>query len=406
MSSIRADTAIKDKNGPPPPGAGPFLVIGSLDVGGAEFHVARIAPRLKALGWNPVVCCLNRRGALASALEQAGVEVIDPPAEGLMASRFALVKGAAMACSGIRLSGIFLKRRPRIAHFFLPQAYLVGGMAAMLSRVPIRVMSRRSLNIYSENHPIAWKMEMRLHGSMTALLGNSRAVVRQLVEEEGCDPSRTSLIYNGIETGDYSDASRGVALRRELGLDSGAFVMLTVANLIAYKGHSDLIEALAGVKDKLPPDWILLCAGRDDGCGEMLRRRVAELGLQHHVRFLGERKDVAALYAATDIGLLCSHQEGFSNAIIEGMASAVPMIVTDVGGNAEAIKHGDTGLVVTPSDPRALGAAIVGLVNSSPTQRKAMGERARRRAREMFSLDACVSAYDRLYRDLLARTEV
>ncbi|MGE0611962.1 MAG: glycosyltransferase [Hyphomicrobiales bacterium] len=401
MSSTPVDR--ENEEGGLPPGAGPLIVIGSLDVGGAEFHVTRIAPRLKALGWSPAVCCLNRRGALAASLEAEGIEVIDPPLERLMSSPFALVKGFAMTVSGIRLFGLLLARRPRIAHFFLPQAYLVGGLVSVLARVPVRVMSRRSLNVYKARHEFAWRLELRLHRHMTALLGNSRAVVRQLVEEEGCDPARTGLIYNGIDIAGYGDRVLGAALRRELGLGGDAFVMLIVANLIAYKGHMDLLEGLAAIRERLPGGWALLCAGRDDGCGDELRRRVSGLGLDGHVHFLGQREDVAALYAAADIGLLCSHQEGFSNAIIEGMASSIPMIVTDVGGNAEAIRHGDTGIVVPPSDPRALGSAILGLVNSSPSQRREMGARARARAQELFSLEACVAAYDRLYRSLLSR---
>lgn len=401
--STKTNPSVQPEKRTPRRGSETFLIIGSLDVGGAEFHVARIAPRLKTLGWSPVVCCLNRRGALAASVEEAGIELINPPFESLMSSRSSLLKAFVMAWSGLRLLGLLLMRRPRIAHFFLPQAYLVGGLAAVIARVPIRIMSRRSLNLYKARHIFAWKMELKMHKLMTAILGNSRAVVRQLIAEESCDPARTHLIYNGIETGEYGDPAAGVSTRRELGLSDQSFVMLIVANLIAYKGHDDLLEALAGMQDRLPADWVLLCAGRDDGCGDNLRRRAVELGVVDKVRFLGERSDIARLFAAADIGLLCSHQEGFSNAIIEGMASAVPMIVTDVGGNAEAIKHGDTGLVVPPSDPRALSRAIDVLVNSSPTQRKAMGERARRRAQDSFSLDACVAAYDQLYRGLTSR---
>ncbi|MEC9367612.1 MAG: glycosyltransferase, partial [Pseudomonadota bacterium] len=296
-----------------------------------------------------------------------------------------------------------IRRRPRIAHFFLPHAYLLGGMAAIAAQVPIRVMSRRSLNVYKARHMGAWRMERRLHGHMTAILGNSRAVVRQLVEEEGCDPNCTHLIYNGVNLSDFRRGQDKQAARRELGLENATLVMTIVANLIPYKGHADLLEALAGIRAELPSGWVLLCAGRDDGCGDKLKRQAIDAGLDGQVHFLGQREDVARLYAAADIGLLCSHEEGFSNAIIEGMASGVPMIVTDVGGNAEAIRHGDTGIVVQPSDPRTLGAAIMALASSSPTQLREMGERARRRAEEDFSLETCVATYDRFYRQLLSQ---
>ena len=182
----------------------------------------------------------------------------------------------------------------------------------------------------------------------------------------------------------------GIRLRQPGGLG------LLVANLIAYKGHADLLQALGRVRDDLPEGWVLLCAGRDDGPGDDLKAAATALGIGGGVRWLGERSDVPTLLACADIGLLCSHQEGFSNSILEGMAAGLPMIVTDVGGNPESVVDGVTGMVAPPRDPRALGDAILALARD-PERRKAMGEAGRRRAVESFSLEACVARYERLY---------
>ena len=127
---------------------------------------------------------------------------------------------------------------------------------------------------------------------------------------------------------------------------------VVVANLIAYKGHRDLIEALALAAAKLPPAWQVLCVGADNDLRPELEALAAAKGLAGNLRFLGQRFDVGRLLEAADFGVLPSRaNEGFSNAILESMRAGLPMVVTDVGGNAEAVVDGRTGFVVPPADP-------------------------------------------------------
>jgi len=126
-----------------------------------------------------------------------------------------------------------------------------------------------------------------------------------------------------------------------------------------------------------------------------------EFQIQENVMFLGSRDDVSALLAASDIGILSSHEEGFSNAILESMAASLPMIVSDVGGNAEAVIHGETGLVVPAGDPKALAEAIAELVGA-PERCHAMGQAGRTRIEQSFSMETCIKNYNRLYAGLLS----
>jgi glycosyltransferase involved in cell wall biosynthesis len=178
-------------------------------------------------------------------------------------------------------------------------------------------------------------------------------------------------------------------------------VLVIVANLIPYKGHLDLIEALGRIAGRMPPDWQLLAVGRDEGVGAAIRSRADALGIAVHVSLLGVRSDIPDLLNASDVAILASHQEGFSNAVIEGMQAGLPMIVTDVGGNAEAVVDGETGFVVAPRDPDALADAILRLAYDGEL-RRCFGDAGRRRVEAHFSLDACVEAYDALYCGLLA----
>lgn len=377
-----------------------LYVIGDLELGGAERHLVQTLPRLLNRGFRPKVYVLTRKGRLAPQLEAAGVEVIAPPLADLLRKLPKPLRVAVMLPVTVsRLSWLLVARRPAIVHFFLPEAYLIGGLLSLLFGPSLRVMSRRSLNMYQRRHPYATRLERRLHSRMSAVLGNSRAVLRQLLEE-GVEPARAGLIYNGIDLTPYAVVAPREQTRAAAGIAPDTFVLILVANLIPYKGHADLLHALGSIRATMPPGWVLLCVGRDDGIGAELRELATRHGISANVRWLGERMDIPALLTAADVGLLSSHEEGFSNVVLEGMAAALPMVVTDVGGNAEAILEGECGLVVEARKPDAMAQAIQ-LLAGDPALRARLGKAARLRVRSFFSLDSAVDAYTVLYESLL-----
>ena len=372
------------------------VVIGSLERGGAEQHLLQVLPLLARRGFSVEVFCLNYRGQLAAEMERRGVPVFSPRAR---RSQYRLVRWIGQLLGFLCLMLRLLLRRPDIVHFYLPSAYMVGTPAAILACCRVRVMSRRSQNYYQSRYFWAAAVERWLHRRTSAIIGNSRSVTRQL-SEEGVPDSRLHLIYNGVDISAYAGPVDMAAIRRELGIAEDALVFVIVANLIPYKGHADLLDALA--QAALAPGWVLLCAGRDDGIGQSLQARAEAAGLSGHIRWLGSVEAVPALLAAADIGLLVSHEEGFSNAIIEYMAAGLPVIATDVGGNAEAVANEESGLIVPARDPAALAAAIRRLA-ADPELRRRMGEAGQRIVGDRYSLEACAEAYDRFYRGLLTR---
>jgi glycosyltransferase involved in cell wall biosynthesis len=376
-----------------------LFVCSDLLVGGTERQLAAITPALVRLGWRIGVYSLAGSGPLQAELERGGVTVILPPLDrppnGISWVRRVFALGPAAA----HLAFVMLKRRPAIIHFMLPEAYLVGAPLAKMARIPVKIMSRRSLNLYQRNSLVR-NIERWLHRSMNAVLGNSLSVIGQL-KGEGVPTGRLGLIYNGIDLDAFADTEARLPRRKSFGFAPNTFVMCMVANLIPYKGHSVLIGALGQVAKNIPADWHLLLAGHDGGIGAQLRAHAEGLGISENISFLGSRTDVPALLAASDVGILCSHQEGFASAILEGMAARLPMIVTDVGGNSEAVIDGVTGLVVPPNDPERLAEAIAQLARD-PAMRSAFGSAGRQRVSEHFGLERCVAIYDQLYRKLLA----
>jgi len=377
-----------------------LVVTESLGVGGTESHLIRTLPRLIEHGWSVVTFCLTERGERAEQMEVAGVEVLAAP-------RLAKRKGsflrypAHVTLATNKLYWLMRRWRPQIAHFYLPGPYLIGANVALAARVPIKVMSRRSLSDYQQNWPMVARLERRLHTKMDAIIGNSRAVVRQLADE-GVPEAKLHLIYNGIEPM-RTVASRSEA-RQALGLDEDALVGVVVANLIHYKGHRELVRGLSQVEPELSSPWRILFAGRDHGLRAELEALASARGISHRIQFLGEYSDIPLLLAAADFGLLTSREEGFSNVILETMSAGLPMVVTDVGGNAEAVVDSQTGFVVPPRNPKAIGDAMLQLARD-PGLRKRLGDAARKRVEEKFSIDQCVKAHAELYQDLLDRSE-
>lgn len=373
-----------------------LFLIGNLDVGGAERHLVQILPLLKNCGFSIVIYTITNKGKLAYHLENSGIQVVEPWFSPLIRKLPTLLKVPLLFfSSSLSYTVLVLKYKPNILHFFLPTAYLFGGIIGMFLRQPLMIMSRRSLNKYQLNHPVLSRFEKMLHGRMKAVLGNSSAVISDLVSE-GVAKDKLGLIYNGIDFNYTLSSLSKCDARKCLDIDSTSLVLVCVANLIPYKGHRDLFAALSLIKNSLPKRWSLLLVGRDSGIQTDLDVYAKSLGIDENVVWLGERNDVPNIYRAADIGILCSHEEGFSNSILEGMANGIPMVVTDVGGNAEAVLDGECGIVVPPHDPAALANSILSMVQDRDL-RIAMSLCASSRVRNNFTIDVCVEKYAHVY---------
>ena len=371
-------------------GRHPRIVVVSsrLDVGGTERHIARILPALQRRGLDVALYVMERGGPLEADIAAQGVRV-----EGFSPGGVLHWPKATLA-----LARWLRRERPDIVHFFLPRPYVFGSVAAKLAGHRLRLMSRRSLTVYRDKYPLLGGVERWLHRRTFGILGNSQAVMDQLADEVD-DTGKLALIHNGIDLPSPVFTSRRRQTRDLLQIPDGALVITVIANLIAYKGHRDLVDALALIKDRLPQSWRLLAVGRDDGIGAELKTQAQSFGIGDNILWLGERNDVDELLSASDMFVLPSHQEGFSNALLEAMAARLPVVATAIGGNSDAVVDGETGSLVPVRDPRALAAAILRLAQD-PDLRASFGEAGRRRVEQRFSLQACVDRYERLYRAL------
>ena len=173
----------------------------------------------------------------------------------------------------------------------------------------------------------------------------------------GVHPDRISVRHNMVEPFTPPPPGELTALRARLGIPPAARILLAVGRLSAEKGHIDLIEAMALLRGAATLDVRLVIAG-DGPERSALERRCTELNLLGVVSFAGHQANLAPYYGMADIFVLPSHSEGSPNVLLEAMAAGLPIVSTAAGGAAELVSSGETALVVSCRDPRAICLAV------------------------------------------------
>lgn len=379
-----------------------LFVIPSLDIGGAENQLSMVLPGLKELGWDITVFLTSGLGKLAHPLEQQGVTIVAPLCLGFRSRiKNKLLRAPVLLLSFCQLTIYLLVNRPKIVHFTLAEAYLLGGLSSLLVRQKNLIMSRRSLNNYQNKYPLLAKLEHWLHTKMRIIIANNQSTIEQLATLEKVDPQKLRLIYNGLDMRRFKNKQYNkIAIRQKYNLPPSSLTFIVIANILPYKGHTTLLQALYAINSQLPSDWQLLCVGKKHCYCEELEAQVIELQLQDHVHFLGQQNAVEQLLTISNIAISCSYEEGFSNAVIEAKAAGLPIIVTNVGGNPEAVIDGETGLIIPAKDPAALSNAILKITSNSEQAAK-LAKAARQRVETNFSLDTCIKNYNTLFLNIL-----
>jgi glycosyltransferase involved in cell wall biosynthesis len=234
------------------------------------------------------------------------------------------------------------------------------------------------------------------HGAI-AVSGSTRDF---LVRERFVPSERVRLVWNGAPLDVFAPVprARALALRRSLGLSDEALVFGTIGRLSTQKGHAFLLQAAARVlKDE--PRARLLIVGDGDLASE-LRAQARALGIADRTVFAGHRADVPELLGALDVFCISSLYEGTPLALFEAMAAGKAIVSTAVDGCREVLTEGETGLLVAPADPAALGSAIARVI-ADRGLREALASRARSASRQ-YDVAACVEAMQSYYDELLA----
>ena len=365
-------------------------VIDHLRMGGAQRHLLQVVQGLDPERYSfEMWTAAADPGELAADFEKLGVPV---RSFGIRSTMMSLATASAVR----RVARDLQTRNVPIVQGYLFEGNFLAAMVGRLSRRPVTLVSKRSLDRYTRlDHRIAAWLSNRFADRVTV---NAIAVRNIVLEHERCSPSKIELIPNGVPL-PSAYAPRPAPEAEPDPRGDGPLVGM-VGRLGWKKGYEFALEAFALVRERIPNLRVDI-----DGDGTLrseLESLSKKLGLESTVRFLGQRDDVATRMRTFDCYVLSSVIEGMPNALLEAMAASCPVVTTSAGGSAEIVEHGESGLVVPTRDAPALAKAIERVLTE-----EILAERLRRggsiRARRDFSLDAMLQALDKLYRRELAR---
>lgn len=355
------------------------LAIGELEVGGTQRQMLELAKRLDRNMFLPQVLCFSDSLAFADAFREAEINV-------------SVVEKKSRYDVGVvsRLKKFFKREGTQVLITFGFTADLWCRVAARVAKVPL-VMS--SVRTSSEDSKARDWVNRALRPLTDHYIVNSRAVAQYLCRI-GVAADSYSIISNGLDFDRFED-SRHISenIRSSLEIDASSFVVGTVSRLSREKNLEGFLR-LAQQFSLISPEALFLIIGK--GPDEARLRLLADqLGISAKIRWLGERNDVPYLLNAFDLAMLTSKREGLSNTLLEYMAASLPIVSSNVGGNGELIRNGQTGFLYPIEDPNQALDYMVQLYRE-PALRHQIASEAHRDVVRHFGVRQLVSQTEEL----------
>jgi sugar transferase (PEP-CTERM/EpsH1 system associated) len=365
-------------------------VIFRLNIGGLENGLVNLVNRLPEQEFKHTIICIDTFTDFKERIHNKNVQV------------FAINKSPGWDSRAlVRIFRLLRKLKPDIVHT-RNLAALDALLPALLARVRYRIHGEHGRDV-NDLDGTNRKLQLlrKLHRPLvTRYISLSRELHSYLMEKIGVPPERVTQIYNGVDT-EIFDASKN-SLDRCEELDAyfgaGKVVIGTVGRLDTVKNQMYLVSAFQALLENQPSltKKVRLAVVGDGPTMTSIERYVAKTGLKELVWLPGSRDDIPDILRSFDIFVLPSLAEGISNTILEAMASCLPVVASDVGGNRELIVEGITGHLVAATDPTALRDAIASYVHDDERCRK-HGQAGRNRVVKSFSIDRMVEQYRSIY---------
>ncbi len=368
----------------------PYRILHLLTLAGLGGMESSLLPIIRGMDpgrFHSEIAVLREQGPMSGHWNRAGITVTHlgirrdgSPATLLKLARFIRTGGYDV----VTLYGVAVNILGRIACRLAGRPGVVGVIRGFSNE---RRISRTRLWLDRMTFPLA-----------DCYVSNSRAVIEHL-REAGFPPKKLKLAPTGISTEPFDRAPPREEAQRRIGLaDVSRPVITCLGNLRPVKNHGLLLNACRLLKDREIEFLLLLAgAGPDE---QRLRREVEELSLTDRVRFLGEREDIPAVLAASDLFVLSSLWEGLPRSIMEAMAARLAVVSTDAGGVKELVVEGETGYVVPVGSAESLADRMGELLSDGPL-RDGMGEAGYRRVREHFTDERMVRSIEAVYEEVL-----
>lgn len=348
-----------------------------LTNGGTAKHVTEMVPRLLEHDIEPIVFSRGEQGMYAKVLVESGVRL---EYTGNLYTRLL------DACRNESID---------LVHSYLYGPHLMDAVICRLLGVPYVKSTRNEGHWYRENMKVKARIAIRSKLVKHHIV-NGDGARRYLVETEGVNPARITVIHNGL----LDRFQQGPFLERAmLDIPEDAVVFISVAWLKKQKNLSFLIDAFSMLHADCHQAFLLLLG--DGPLEAELRQHVDELGIGDHCRFLGRRPEVHSYLRLSDVYVSTSKNEGMSNATLEAQMMGIPSIVTSVAsGNREIIEHGSNGLLFDANDMEELVGHLRSLYWDI-SLRKQFAAAARTRFLSQFNMDNQIKSYVQYYKELV-----
>ena len=370
------------------------FLITALNTGGAEIMLLRLLSFLDRSRFDPTVICLGKDGPVGEKIRALNIPVI---ALGINPDR-------PNPLAWFKLTRILHRVHPGLLQTWMYHSDLFGGLAGFFTRVPVIWAIHNSTT-----DPQHTRKRTLFVVRLCALLSRQIPVkiiscsekARQIHVEAGYAAQKFIIIPNGFDLGNFKpDLEAAGSLRLQLGIEPAALLIGMVARYDPQKDHANFIQAARIYHQASPQTHFVLCGEGLTWENVTLSAEIDAAGLRNHFHLLGRRDDMPSVFSALNVHALSSaYGEAFPNVLGEAMACGVPCVATDVGDSSFLI--GDTGLVVPPKDPQALAEAWERLSRLSAEERLTLGERARLRIQQFFSIVQITRRYEDLYAQIV-----
>jgi glycosyltransferase involved in cell wall biosynthesis len=365
-----------------------LFVLTGLGLGGAEMQVLEVAKRLHRRGWPISIVSMTTAQPLARHFVEAGMEV----------EFLDMKQGVPDPMGLLRLALLLRRRRPMVVHSHMVHANLLSRVVRLLVQVPVVVCTAHSMIEGARWREWAYRLTDRLATLTTAI---SKAAVERYVRVGAVPRKRLRFLPNGVDIQRFHpDRVSRSAKRAELGLGD-CFTWLAVGRFVPAKNYALMLQSFASLEN---PGTKLIIAG-DGPLRPQLESLARQLGISNRVDFLGARNDVTELLNAADAYVMSSDWEGMPMVLLEASASGLPIVATNVGGNAEVVRHGITGLLVPPQQKDALASAMTTMMSLPPVKLAVMGRSGRELTSVHYNIESVVDNWESLYWELLDKVK-
>jgi sugar transferase (PEP-CTERM/EpsH1 system associated) len=362
-------------------------VVHSLTRGGLENGLVNLVNLLPTDEFEHAICCLDASGEMADRITRS-IEI------------FELHRKPHDAKLPFRLAKVIRHWRPDIIHCRNWNSWFDTVIAHFMARTPATLVWSFHGFAAGDYFPFRRKIISRMLSLYTAeLFAVCKDSAQRYAFKTSIPARRFATLYNGVNTLKFQPKPQErQRLRIQLNIPLDKVVILTVASLTPIKNHTALIDSIKILINMYHQSPMVLFLG-DGSLRSTLQDKIATQGLNDFIKILGNRDNIPDYLAAADIFVLPSRLEGMSNAILEAMATGLPIVANNCGGNREIITPKETGYLCELDNPKEIADALNQLIGNKGL-RETMGRNARIKAEQVFSIDAMIANYRRYYLDV------